>query len=820
MGNDGNGSKSLRSASIAPVSQAAEVLPKLCTKCGARYPHDALFCPQDGVPLQSARDVEMRGDLKDPYLGRQILEHIEIRELAGVGAMGRVYRAFQKGIDRDVAVKILHRELSANQQLVTRFNREAKVASRLAHPNVVQVHLAGQLPDGALYIVMEFLDGLSLQSALAAAAEGRMPLQRALHLAIQLCDAVGEAHAQGIVHRDLKPENVMLVKRGDDPDFLKVLDFGIARLTWSDHSMATATGLIFGTARYISPEGAQGQHVSPASDVYSLATLLYQMLAGRAPFDADQAVALLIQQIHDPAPQLQSLEHGSRVPDPIAAAVMRNLAKDPAQRDQDARTFGRALFEAAKASGFTPEELMAPSLLREALSPRAPSASYVAVHKPDPVHTAGPRPTTQWTPEADVRAQLSATAPPPNAPVRDAATPNGTVKIDAAMAPALPEAQRTAPLGRVSPGATSVEQTLDDDDGTPNVAPPRQAPRTEYAEPTPPPPPEAQRTSPVPTPLAGRARLSSRDRPTDPGRPHDVPPRRSMSRTVIVVAACFLMGAGLTSAIAYQRGLIGGASAESDREVLYGRAKAALASGHFAEPAGENVRELTDAGRAKYPSDPRFAELRALAARDLTTQAMSKKQADGGAAEALRLIRLARELDPSDKTVELLLTQYEAEAAGKPDAAPMGLAPLRPQPRPSLPGTAPTASTGAEGRPVRVVVSKSPAQPRVGQTVEFAATVLDAAGQKTQAQDAVFAVTGPGVSTRLPATSDGALYRASLSFFDVGNYTVTFTATLDGKRATSSLSFAVTAPGAVTPPVPTTLPTFVPPAPTGSVKWL
>ena len=804
------------------MTQAAEALPKLCTKCGARYPHDALFCPQDGVPLQSARDVEMRGDAKDPYLGRQILEHIEIRELAGVGAMGRVYRAFQKGIDRDVAVKILHRELSANQQLVTRFNREAKVASRLAHPNVVQVHLAGQLPDGALYIVMEFLDGLSLQSALAAAAEGRMTLQRALHLAIQLCDAVGEAHAQGIVHRDLKPENVMLVKRGDDPDFIKVLDFGIARLTWSDHSMATATGLIFGTARYISPEGAQGQHVSPASDVYSLATLLYQMLAGRAPFDADQAVALLIQQIHDPAPPLQSLEHGSRVPDPIAAAVMRNLAKDPAQRDPDARTFGRALFEAAKASGFTPEELMAPSLLREALSPRAPSASHVAVRQPEPLEANGPRPTTQWTPEADVRAQLSASAPPAAAQVSDASRPNGTVKIDAGVVPALPEAQRTAPLGRVAPGATSVEQTLDDDDGTPHVAPPRQAPRTEYAEPTPP-PPEAHRTSPVPTPLAGRARLSSRDRPTDPGRPYEPPPRRSMSRTVVVVAACFLMGAGITSAIAYQRGLIGGASTESDRDALYGRAKAALAAGHFAEPAGENVRDLTDAGRAKYPSDPRFAEVRATAARDLTTLAMSKKQGEGGAAEALRLIRLARELDPSDKTVELLLTQYEAESAGKPDAASAGLAPLRSPPRPSLPGPAPTTSAGPagpEGRPVRVVVSKSPAQPRVGQTVEFAATVLDPAGQKTQAQDAVFAVAGPGVSTRLPATSDGALYRASLSFFDVGNYTVTFTATLDGKRATSSLTFAVTAPGAATPPVPTTPPSILPPAPTGSVKWL
>ena len=186
----------------------------------------------------------------------------------GRGGEGRVYRAFQKGIDRDVAVKVLHRELSANQQLVARFHREAKVASRLQHPNVVQVHLAGQLPDGAMYIVMEYLDGQSLQTALASAG-GPFPLERALHVALQICDAAGEAHSQGVVHRDIKPENVMLIRRGDDPDFVKVLDFGIARLNWGEQSMATAAGLIFGTARYISPEGAQGEAVGPEGDVYA-----------------------------------------------------------------------------------------------------------------------------------------------------------------------------------------------------------------------------------------------------------------------------------------------------------------------------------------------------------------------------------------------------------------------------------------------------------------------------------------------------------------------------------------------------------------------
>src|SRR5215472_14740151 len=134
------------------AGQGSAPTPKICPSCSSRYPADALFCPIAGTPLTTAPGTGPSPS--DPYLGREILGHIEIRQLAGIGAMGRVYRAFQKGIDRDVAVKILHRELSTNHQLVSRFHREAKVASRLQHPNVVHVHITGQLPDGAMYIVM------------------------------------------------------------------------------------------------------------------------------------------------------------------------------------------------------------------------------------------------------------------------------------------------------------------------------------------------------------------------------------------------------------------------------------------------------------------------------------------------------------------------------------------------------------------------------------------------------------------------------------------------------------------------------------------
>jgi serine/threonine-protein kinase len=410
--------------------------PKACPSCGARYAADALFCSLDGSPLTTSPGAIAAAAANDYYVGREIVGHIEIRQLVGLGAMGRVYRAFQRGIDRDVAVKILHRELSANPAVVARFNREAKVAARLSHPNVVHVLLVGQLPDGAMYIVMEYLDGMSLQSALAAAG-GALPLPRALHIAIQLCDAAGEAHAQGIVHRDLKPENIMLIERADDPDFVKVLDFGIARLSWADPSMATAAGLIFGTARYISPEGAAGEKVGPEGDVYSVATMLYQMLSGRTPFDGDQAVALLVQQIHDAPPPLKSIPRAASVPDAIAAVIMENLSKRPAERATNARALGRALLEAAMASGLSAQDILARPSLLPGGRPRPTGTAYVtpspggadgvgpsgdARDARAPVRTEIAEPTTsppgiataKWVPPASVRATL--VTPPPSKP--------------------------------------------------------------------------------------------------------------------------------------------------------------------------------------------------------------------------------------------------------------------------------------------------------------------------------------------------------------------------------------------------------------------
>ncbi|MBK6516128.1 MAG: protein kinase [Polyangiaceae bacterium] len=332
---------------------------KSCASCGGSYGSEVLFCPLDGTPLSSSRTLAAHPHDIDPYVFLELPGQIQLNALVGIGSMGRVYRAFQAGVERDVAVKILHRELTGNLELVARFHREAKISSRLVHPNVVQVLMTGTLPPstdarvgGEVYLIMEYLDGISLLSALAAQGEGgALPLARTLHIVLQLCDAVGEAHVNNIVHRDLKPENIMLVRRGEDPDFVKVLDFGIARLDSALEGSTTQAGLIFGTAKYISPEGAEGKHVGPQADVYAIATILYQCLAGRTPFMGDSPMALLVQQIHGTPTDLRSIPRASYVPEPIARLVMGNLSKDAHERSDNARAFGRELALAARESG-------------------------------------------------------------------------------------------------------------------------------------------------------------------------------------------------------------------------------------------------------------------------------------------------------------------------------------------------------------------------------------------------------------------------------------------------------------------------------------
>ena len=321
-------------------------LAKICPRCGSRFDAAAVFCQKDGAQLRL-----IDGEGPDPRIGQVLLDQFRIEERIGAGGMGTVYRARQTTLGRDVAIKILNPDLATNSDAIRRFQREARISTSIDHPNVVRVSLFGQLPDGSLYIVMELLRGRTLADLMRN--DGPLPVHRALHIAAQVCDGVGEAHAQGVVHRDVKPENVFLVTKGRDHDFVKVLDFGIARVVdpGAEQTSHTATGLVFGTARYISPEGAAGEPTDARSDVYSLGVLTYQLLCGETPFEANTPVTMLMKHIHEPPPHIKSRRHGAQVPDAIADVVMRSLAKNPDARYEDATHFGEVLRGAAARAG-------------------------------------------------------------------------------------------------------------------------------------------------------------------------------------------------------------------------------------------------------------------------------------------------------------------------------------------------------------------------------------------------------------------------------------------------------------------------------------
>jgi serine/threonine protein kinase len=353
-----------------------------CSSCGESYAEGVIFCPRDGSAL-SLRGADAG---PDPYLGQTLLGAFRIDALIGVGAVGRVYRAHQLGVERSVALKIMHRDLAASEAQQSRFRREARLAGSLSHPNVVSVLSLGELePAGTRvpFLVLEYLDGLSLRSALLA--RGALPPARALHILLQIADAVGEAHQRGIVHRDLKPENVMLVQRGEDADFVKVLDFGVARADVPDPTLATHAGAIFGSARYVAPECAAGGSSSPSSDVYALATLAYECLAGKTPFDGENAIQILLQQQTAQPEALETLAV-QPIPSELSRFIAQNLAKTPTARAADARVFARELMLAAREAGLDPG-LSSRTRRGHAVSP-APRGTVLAAPSPAPASAA------------------------------------------------------------------------------------------------------------------------------------------------------------------------------------------------------------------------------------------------------------------------------------------------------------------------------------------------------------------------------------------------------------------------------------------------
>ena len=228
-------------------------------------------------------------------IGRSIGGRYTISGVLGRGGMGTVYLAEQPSVQRTVAIKVLHREYAENPSIVRRFHQEAMAASRLNHAHTISVYDFGQ-SDGLLYIAMEHLRGQTLHEA-TQASRG-LSIERSLRIMRQVLKSVGEAHHQGVIHRDLKPENIFLSQMEGEVDFVKVLDFGVAKLKQPDEEQQTLTqaGTVFGTPRYMAPEQSRDVPLDHRVDLYSLGIILYEMLMGRVPFDSDNPLGVLLAQ--------------------------------------------------------------------------------------------------------------------------------------------------------------------------------------------------------------------------------------------------------------------------------------------------------------------------------------------------------------------------------------------------------------------------------------------------------------------------------------------------------------------------------------------
>ena len=286
-----------------------------------------------------------------------------LRRRLGRGGMGEVWAAWHKGLGREVAVKMLRLDggsqgLESDPVAVERFRREVRATSELSHPNTVRVFDYGATEDGILYYAMEILEGENLRALVRR--EGALPPARAVHLVSQAARALAEAHRKGIVHRDVKPENVFVVDAGGERDFVKVLDFGIAKVLGAaptDEGL-TRTGAVTGTPATMSPEAITASEIGPPADVYALGAVLYFALAGRFPFEGE-AASRLVAHRHDPVIP-PSVKGRTDVPRDVEEVVLRALAKDPAERYPDAAELAKALAATSVAGRWTPPKSVPP----------------------------------------------------------------------------------------------------------------------------------------------------------------------------------------------------------------------------------------------------------------------------------------------------------------------------------------------------------------------------------------------------------------------------------------------------------------------------
>jgi eukaryotic-like serine/threonine-protein kinase len=304
-----------------------------------------VFCPQDGSRLLTHSATTKRSI--DPLIGSTLDGRYRLLRVIGEGGMGIVYEGEHVLIERRVAVKVLREDFCKRADVVERFRREAKSASRIGHPNIVDVLDFGETPGGASYFVMEMLHGEDLADVLART--GALSPQRAALIVYQCCHALAAAHDKGIVHRDLKPENIFLIEREGAPDFVKIVDFGVAKMSDQEISSPrklTRSGMIFGTPEYMSPEQAAGHPPDHRVDIYALGVTLYELLTGRVPFEGESFMSVLSKHSSKQVPALRDVNPRVKVSSELENAVFRALRKDRGERFQAMRDMAAALQQA------------------------------------------------------------------------------------------------------------------------------------------------------------------------------------------------------------------------------------------------------------------------------------------------------------------------------------------------------------------------------------------------------------------------------------------------------------------------------------------
>jgi tRNA A-37 threonylcarbamoyl transferase component Bud32 len=329
-------------AGVAPTmaGTAPTVAGAMPTMAGRAGPDPFSLAPKNGAPAAAPPPVVGNAD---PYIGRTLVGKFMITDLLGEGGMGKVYRARHLNLDKTVCIKVLRPALLEDKTVVGRFEREAKAASRLNHAHSIQVLDFGQDETGSLYIVMEYVSGKDLRKILQTEfplGEGRI-----CHIVGEVLSALAEAHAGNVIHRDLKPENIMIEHRRDDPDFVKVLDFGIAKIQDPEVPGLTRADVVCGTPLYMSPEQATGSALDARSDLYAMGVILYQLTTGVLPFDGQNSMEILTKHVMDlPIPPRMRRPEVA-ISEDMEALILRALEKDPKKRPQTAEAFREELLQ-------------------------------------------------------------------------------------------------------------------------------------------------------------------------------------------------------------------------------------------------------------------------------------------------------------------------------------------------------------------------------------------------------------------------------------------------------------------------------------------